>query len=118
MTLEDIEALELLPDNMPETKLKAKEIEVVNSIYRKYITTHIDNQSYGKPLHELDRENEKNWPSGPRMKTHEAKRIVLNWLVNEQSLIGADQDRLTKHFFTACGSRQAYTKFVSKAWEY
>lgn len=118
MTAQDIEALNSLPDNMPENKLKAKQIETVNNIYHKYIGIYIDQQSYGKPLHELDRENERNWPSGPRMKQHEAKRVVLHWLINEQRYLTATTEELMKHFYTVCGSRPAYTKFVSKAWNY
>lgn len=113
MDQQDIELLNNLPDNMPDNKLKPAQIATVNAIYWKYIGRNIDNQTPGLPLYEKDRKNEKNWPSGPRMKAHEAKRVVLNWLLMEQK----QRDNLAEHFLIACRCRPVYAEFVGKAYE-
>lgn len=115
MTAQDIEALNSLPDNMPDIKLTAKQIAIVDTIYSRYIGRYIDNREY-IPIYEQDRKTERNWPSGPRMKRHEAKRIILGWLLSEQSLIGQPIERLVIHFLTACRCRPIYAKFVGMAY--
>ena len=113
MDQQDIELLNNLPDNMPENKLKPVQIALVDNIYWKYIGKNIDNQAHGTPLYEKDRKSEKNWPSGPRMKRHESKRIVLNWLLDEQK----QRENLAEHFLIACRCRPVYAEFVGKAYE-
>ena len=43
MTNNEIEQYNLLPDNLPENKLKPKQIEFINDLYYNYITLNIDN---------------------------------------------------------------------------
>jgi len=75
MNAKEFEFLASLPDNLPETKLTQKQKDGVNELYRRFITRNIDNQDWSKNLDNLEK-GEK-WPSGPRMKTHEARRIVI-----------------------------------------
>lgn len=76
---EEIEQYNALPDNLPDNKLTKKQIELVSTLYYKYITKNIDNQSWGKDMYKVEKEEK--WPSGPRVKDHEAKRMILTNLV-------------------------------------
>ena len=83
MTNKEIQQYILLPDNMPDNKLNKKEIEFVNDLYYKYITLNIDNKINGYELFIGDnREFTKNWYCGKRTTKYQAKRFVLNQLVN------------------------------------
>jgi hypothetical protein len=78
MNKEEIEQLKNLPDNLPETKLTTKQKEFVSALYRKYITK-IDHQSWAQAMYKA--EQSEKWPSGPRVKEHEAKRMILSNLL-------------------------------------
>jgi len=83
MNNNEIEQYNLLPDNMPDNKLNKKQIEFVNNLYYKYITLNIDNEINGYELFIGDnREFTKNWYCGKRTTKYQAKRFVLNQLVN------------------------------------
>lgn len=116
MSAEDIQTLSELPANMSDNKLTAKQIRQVEDIYHKYIGEHLDNIDLSGPLWEQDRKHEPNWPSGPRMKRHEAKRIVLNWLMSEQKHMTDSTEQLAKHFLMVCRCRPVYVQFIGKAW--
>ena len=83
MTNSEIEQYNLLPDNLPKNKLTKKQIEFVNDLYYKYITLNIDNKISGYELFIGDnREFTKNWYCGKRTTKYQAKRFVLNELLN------------------------------------
>ena len=65
-------------DNLPGTHLTKKEKDRVSRVYHDYIARHIDNRDWSPAL--VETEQKENWPSGQRMKKHEAQRIVLGWL--------------------------------------
>ncbi len=110
----EVEAYNALPDNTPETKLTAKQAELVKSLYWKYIRR-IDNLDWSPSLVSI--ELSEKWPSGPRMKEVQAMRIVLNNLVNEQSRNGTTLEKAMQHFFIALTCRPAYARLVSKIWD-
>ena len=113
MSKQDIEQYQALPDNLPDIKLTAKQIEFVSALYHKYITK-IDNLDWSPSL--VNIEMKEKWPSGPRMKRHQAQRIVLNNLVSENGRNKMTKDKALNHFFTAMTCRPAYTRLVSKVW--
>lgn len=83
MTKKEIEQYNLLPDNLPDNKLTKKQIEFVNDLYYNYITLNIDNKINGYELFIGDnREFTKNWYCGKKTTKYQAKRFVLNELVN------------------------------------
>ena len=113
MSAEEVTAYNALPDNMPDTKLTAKQAELVSRLYYKYISK-IDNSGWHQSLVKM--EMAEKWPSGPRMKEVQAKRIVLNNLVSEQSRNKMTMKEATRHFFIAMTCRPAYSRLVSKIW--
>ena len=54
MSAEELSKYALLPDNLPENKLKPKEIEFINDLYRRYIGQLIDNQKWDLPMYEVE----------------------------------------------------------------
>ena len=76
---EDLQFLQELPDNMPDTKLKVSQIEQIKSIYYKYISKNQVFYGWGGELFEL--EQKEKWTGGRKVKMHEAMRIVLSGLV-------------------------------------
>jgi len=79
MSKQDIEALNSLPDNLPDTSLTGKQKDLVDELYYKYIGQNKVTYGWGNDLYEL--EQKEKWPSGQKVKTHEAKRMLLGWLV-------------------------------------
>ena len=116
MTSEEINNYHLLPDNLPENKLTAKQIEFVNSLYYKYITKNIDNR-YGWGVSMYEREQKEKWPSGPRVKSHEAKRFILSHLIecNEYRKKMTIQEALKK-FYYALTCRPVYAEFLQRVY--
>jgi len=112
MTKGEIEELNSLPDNMPETKLTAKQTQLINELYYKYVTP-LDDQNWGKALYEI--EMSEKWPSGSRMKQIQAKRIVLNALavVNENSKLKGLE--LTAFLHAALDCRESWQRIVKAA---
>lgn len=112
MSKAEIDQLNALPFNNPDTKLTTKQAEFVSELYYKYITP-IDNQRWGKALYEI--EMEEKWPSGPRMKQIQAKRIILNALEvvnNKCKLKGIE---LAKFFYSAFDCRESWRHIVRAA---
>ena len=73
--LESFRELDIKKPNLPETVLTNKEKEFVNSLYYKYVGRTIDNMDWNTDLDDLEKSEK--WPSGNRMKMHEARRIVI-----------------------------------------
>ena len=111
MSEDEINAYNALPDNMPDTKLSVKQKELVSNLYRKYITK-IDNQDWSIEMYKA--EQKENWPSGPRIKEHEAKRIILNNLIDLQRRKNDDINELAGLFHSALTCRPMYAKLVNK----
>jgi hypothetical protein len=103
-----------LPKNMPDIKLSAKQIEFVNDLYRKYLEGKVC-KGWGIELFEIEK-GEK-WPSGPRMKGHEAKRIILNNLIEHQSKKQMSDREALRLFFAGLQCRESYQILLSKIYE-
>ena len=114
MTAAEITEYSALPSNLPENNLKAKEKEFVSSLYYKYVGRPIDVQSYGPALYK--REMKETWPSGPRMKAHEAQRIILSNLIELQTKKTLTHARAASMFHSALTCRQCYTELVAKVY--
>lgn len=116
MEQQHIDFLNQLPDNLPETKLTKKQIETVGEIYYKYISNKVY-RGWGQDLAEFEQKVEK-WPSGPRVKRHEAQRMILGHLVfmneHKRELNG---EQAAKFFFSVIGCRESYQVLVSKIYE-
>lgn len=117
MTVEEIESYNALPDNLPTTFLKPKQKDLINQLYRKYITQTIDNIGWAIDLYK-DEMKEK-WPSGSRMKEHEAKRIVLNNVVqlNEEYRLSMDSETAASYFLNALNWRKCAQKVINAAYQ-
>ncbi len=113
MSVEDLKFLDELPANLPETKLSKKQIEQLGTLYHKYISK-IDNLDWSPPLVQI--EMSEKWPSGPRMKRHEAQRICLGFLASENARNKMNQAGAVRHFFSSITSRPAAARLVSKVW--
>ena len=115
MTTEEINQYNDLPDNLPENTLTNKQKDLVWELYRKYITKTIDNIGWSKDLFEIEKSEK--WPSGPRVKAHEAKRIILNNLVylntSRKTLSLRDAVRL---FHSGLTCRECYSKLLYNAY--
>lgn len=115
MTQEEIKFLQSLPDNLPETKLKAKQIEEIGSIYYKYIANKVY-RGWGQDLAEYEQKSEK-WASGERVKRHEAQRIILGNLM-ELNLYrdNMSAEVAARKFYSTINCRESYTILVSKVY--
>lgn len=110
LTAQEIETYNSLPDNMPESKLTKKQIDFINDLYYKYITKNIDRQSWGTPMYEVEKREK--WPSGPRVKSHEAKRFILSNLVFLNSQKALTLEEATIKFYSVIECRPMYSKLV------
>lgn len=110
LTAQEIETYNSLPDNMPESKLNKKQIDFINDLYFKYITKNIDNQSWNAPMFEVEKREK--WPSGPRVKSHEAKRFILSNLVFLNSQKALTLEEATIKFYSVIECRPMYSKLV------
>ena len=79
VTEEEANEYNSLPDNLPETKLTQKQKDLVSKLYYNYVGQTIDRMDWSTDLDDL--ELKEKWPSGPKLKRHEAQRIVLNNIV-------------------------------------
>lgn len=114
LSKEEITAFEALPDNMPETKLTKRQIDLVDSLYYKYISP-IDNARWGRPL--VDIEASEKWPSGSRMKRHEAKRICLNALITMNDSKKMTASKAASFFFSALNCRESWQRIIEHVFE-
>jgi len=107
------EAFESLPENLPETKLTQKQKDLVRSMYYKYIGRTIDNIDWSTDLDDL--EMQEKWPSGARMKRHEAQRIVLGFVLNLNQRM--TNKEAAKCFYSAMNGRKAYIEVKRRAYD-
>lgn len=114
MTREEVKQYNELPDNLPDVKLTQKQKDFIHSLYYKYLSGKVV-KGWGLDLFQIEK-GEK-WPSGPRMKTHEAMRIVLNQLVRSQDRKKMTGGKAIDFFFTALSCRESYQILVSKIYE-
>lgn len=114
LTSEEIDQYNSLPENMPDTKLKAKEKEFINSLYYRYISKTIDRQDWSKEMYKV--EQEEKWPSGGRVKEHEAKRMILSNLVYLNSRPVMTMEEAASMFKSCLNCRPMYAKLVANAY--
>ena len=99
MTAKEIQWLRDLDEekpNLPATKLTQKEIAEIDRLYSKYIRW-IDNRDWTEDLWKM--EKHENWPSGSRMKNHQATRIVLGHLLTVNDHKGDMTDKVASRYF-------------------
>ena len=116
LTSEEINYLESLPENLPENKLTSKQRKEVSRLYHHYIENKIY-KGWGQDLAEFEQKSEK-WPSGPRVKRHEAQRMILGHLVflsQNKSELTAEQ--AAKMFYNSMTCRESYVILLSKVYE-
>ena len=114
MAQSDIEAYKALPDNLPETVLSKKQKQLIYSLYYKYLGRVF--YGWGSELWKLEK-GEK-WPSGPRVKDHEAMRMILGHLISENIYKPKMTDkRAADHFFGALTCRQSYAELLRQIYE-
>lgn len=118
MTSEELTAYNSLPDNMPDVGLTAKQKELVSTLYYKYITRVIDNQSYNLALYKS--EQKEKWLSGPKVKEHEAKRFILNQLVelNDERRLEMGPEDASYYFLACLNWRESCQKVIKAAYQY
>lgn len=110
MTQEDINFLKNLPDNLPDNKLTKKQIDGVNNLYFKYIVKNIDNVNMERAMYEV--EQSEKWPSGPRVKHYEAKKMILdNLMYMNYKEFHSDYD-FAAYFHACLTSRPMYSKLA------
>lgn len=113
MKKEEIDIYNALPDNSPYTKLSKKQIDFVNGLYYKYLSGKIT-AGWGTELFEI--EQREKWPSGPRVKHYEAKRIVLNNLVYLNMHCKAmSVQKAAEKFHSTLSCRESYQVLIDKA---
>jgi len=116
LSSEDKETLKNLPDNLPTIKLSKKQIDQVNALYYKYISKNQIHQGWSRELFEI--ELKEKWPSGPRVKRHEAKRFILNnllWINDEKHKMTITE--AAAMFFNNLTSRESFTVLLYKGYE-
>lgn len=114
LTSEEIDQYNSLPANMPDTKLKAKEKEFIDSLYYRYISKTIDNKDWSKEMYKV--EQAEKWPSGSRVKEHEAKRMILSNLVFLNTRPVMTMEEAASMFKTCLTLRPMYAKLVANAY--
>ncbi len=113
MSSADMAILNALPDNRPDTRLTAKQIVTVGDLYHKYL--HSVTYGWGNQLFEL--EQKEKWPSAGKVKRHEAKRIVLCWLVGYSTYYAEMSGAKALDFLLReLTSREANTILINKAY--
>jgi hypothetical protein len=116
MTAQEMADYNNLPDNLPENRLTEKQKNIVSGLYYKYIRNNIDNQDWSEAM--FRSEQHEKWPSGPRVKDHEAKRFILSWLVElNMSCKKMTMRQAAIKFYGSLSLRAAYGKLVSKVYE-
>lgn len=100
--------LNSLPSNLPTVKIKEQDRDHIRKIYNKYIKQ-IDNVDWSLSLMELEKKQK--WPSGNRMKDHEAQRMILNWLVDFRDEIELQM------VFDSLTCRESYRKLLKNAYQ-
>ena len=108
MSVDEKAYLSNLPNNSPNVKIKEQDKDVIGKLYRKYINQ-VDNYDYSYALFEL--EKKENWPSGHRMKAHEAQRIILGFLSGFRDEIELQM------IFGSLTNRESYRKLLKNAYE-
>jgi hypothetical protein len=111
MSKQEVEQYNSLPDNLPDNNLTAKQKDFVAMIYSKYISGTIDGRSWNKAI--FKEEQQEKWPSGPRLKDHEAKRIIISNLVEQQGRKLTDKEAAAK-FHSALTCRPSYAKLLNE----
>lgn len=114
MSKSEVEQYNALPDNLPDNNLTAKQKEFVSGLYYKYITRTIDNIGWSAAMYEVEKREA--WPSGPRMKQHEAMRIILNNLVEQQGKAMTNKEA-AQRFKSALTCRPMYAKLLNEIYE-
>jgi len=116
MSDEEIKSLAVLPDNLPDTHLTAKQKSLVNDLYYKYIGKTIDRQDWSADMYKV--EQREKWPSGPRVKEHEAKRMIIgNLSYLNQSHKNMTPNVAVKLFHSSLSCREMYSKLVYKIYD-
>jgi len=115
MTAEEIAAYEQLPDNLPDINLTQKQIQLVKELYYKYISIQIDRRDWSEDMYKV--EMKEKWPSGPRMREHQAKRIILNNLVELNKRGDLTLLEAARKFHSALTCRPMYSKLVACVYE-
>ena len=114
LTRAQTEFLESLPDNLPETKLSQKQKDEVDLTYIKTIGR-VESRKLNA-CWELEQASK--WPGSERMKRHEAKRIMLDWLVEAQRDRAEMNDKkAAKHFYGSLSNRASWVQMLSLIYE-
>ena len=111
---QDIKQYNELPNNLPDSKLSEKQIEFVFCLYHKYIAGKIT-MGGGTDLYEVEKREK--WPSGPRMKTHEAMRIALDNLIYLNSRKELTAEQASDLFYSTLTCRETYCKLIQSIYE-
>jgi hypothetical protein len=116
MSEEDINMLSNLPANMPDQPLTRKQKDQINSLYHKYISKNQVFKGWGTELYTI--EQKEKWPSGPRVKLHEAQRMILGWLLNYNTHYSQlTWKELATHFHVSLTGREANQILISKIYD-
>ena len=108
--------LESLPGNFPETVLTKKQKDNISSIYYQYISKNQVYKGWSIELYKI--ELSEKWPSGPRVKQHEAMRMILgNLLWFNKDLLKMNESKAARHFLSALQCRESYQILTSKVYE-
>jgi hypothetical protein len=101
---------------MPDVPLSKKQKEIVTDLYYRFITKRIDHQRMGLELYKT--ETREKWPSGPRVKEHEAKRFILEQLVelNSPRRIEMNASEAADFFFSALNWRSYNQEIIKYAY--
>jgi len=115
---EDLDFMEKLDNekpNLPDTKLTKSEIQAVNDMYYKYISKHVDNQSYNEPMWSNYREN---WCGGAKTKKHESKRIILGNLLSINHMGNLTNKEGAKTFLGALHCVDSYKTLIKEVYSW
>ncbi len=115
LSAEDRSFLLSLPSNMPDISLTRSQINRVSDIYYRYISKNQVYKAWGTELYKM--EQSEKWPSGPRVKLHEAQRFILGWLLKENDHPITDYKGATIRFFSALTGREANSILLTKIYE-
>jgi len=111
---ENIAFLEGLPDNFPETKISAHHRMEIDTVYANRIGRIERKKLF--TCFELEMKNK--WPSGERMKKHEAQRILLGWLSESERHRPVMTDKeAAKHFYGSLDNRASWIQLLSLIYE-
>lgn len=116
MKPKEMEFLDALPSNLPETVLTSKQKDEIDRLYYFYIGHTIDSREMRRPLYK-DEMKEKWWGSNSRVTQHQAKRMILSNLMEANKRGDLTDKQAADRFYDLLNYRETYLRLLSHLYQ-